>query len=66
MAATGTCIQVSGREHELDELKSQLGKVLAGLEDQAAADKGLMEAQTARLARESARLEALQVTNCWE
>lgn len=42
-------------------MKSQLGKVLAGLEDQATADKRVMEAQTARLARESARLEALQV-----
>eukprot|EP00878_Enallax_costatus_P010231 GHUV01010679.1.p1 GENE.GHUV01010679.1~~GHUV01010679.1.p1 ORF type:complete len:727 (+),score=275.30 GHUV01010679.1:539-2719(+) len=51
---------ISARERELDELKSQLGKVLAGLEDQAAADKGLLAAQTARLARESARLEALQ------
>lgn len=54
-------LQVSAREHELDELKSQLRKVLAGLEDQAADDKRIMEAHTARLARESTRLEALQV-----
>lgn len=49
------------RGRELDGLKLQLGKLMAGLEAQAAADKEVLAAQTGRLARESARLEALQV-----
>jgi hypothetical protein len=53
--------QVSVRARELDTLKLQLGKLMAGLEAQAAADKEVLAAQTGRLARESARLEALQV-----
>lgn len=49
------------RTRELDALKQQLSRLMAGLEAQAAADKEVIAAQTARLARESARLEAMQV-----
>jgi hypothetical protein len=59
--ACAGCLQVAVRARELDTLKLQLGKLMAGLEAQAAADKEVLAAQTARLARESARLEALQV-----
>jgi hypothetical protein len=53
---------VSAREREYAQTKQELSKLMGGLEARTAADREALAAQTTRLAKESARLEALQVS----
>jgi hypothetical protein len=55
-------LQVSAREREYAQTKQELSKLMGGLEARTAADREALAAQTTRLAKESARLEALQVS----
>lgn len=54
-------LQVSSREVELEGLKSHLTRLLSGLDAHREAEQQVLAGHTARLSKEAARLEALQV-----
>jgi hypothetical protein len=56
--------QLSSRELELSSLKASLSQLLGGLECRAEAEAQVAAGASARLAKEAARLEALQVGSC--
>lgn len=53
--------QVSSREVELEGLKSNLTRLLSGLDAHREAEQQVLAGHTTRLSKEAARLEALQV-----
>lgn len=59
--ATSCCTQVMSRQVELDSLKSHLTQLLSGLEAHREAEQQVLTGHAARLSKEAARLEALQV-----
>jgi hypothetical protein len=52
---------VAGRERQLEELRSELARLAAALEARAAHDREAAAAGALRVAKEGARVEALQV-----
>lgn len=54
-------LQVCSREVELEGLKSHLTRLLSGLDAHREAEQQVLAGHTARLSKEAARLEALQV-----
>lgn len=59
-------LQVSSREVELEGLKSNLTRLLSGLDAHREAEQQVLAGHTTRLSKEAARLEALQVSQCSE
>jgi hypothetical protein len=55
--------KVASREVELEGLKSHLTRLLSGLDAHREAEQQVLAGHTARLSKEAARLEALQVRN---
>jgi len=58
--------QVCSREVELEGLKSHLTRLLSGLDAHREAEQQVLAGHTARLSKEAARLEALQVNTAWQ
>lgn len=56
--------KVAAREVELEGLKSHLTRLLSGLDAHREADQQVLAGHAARLSKETARLEALQVCLC--
>lgn len=52
---------MTSREVELEGLKSHLTRLLSGLDAHREAEQQVLAGHTARLSKEAARLEALQV-----
>jgi hypothetical protein len=55
--------KVASREVELEGLKAHLTRLLSGLDAHREAEQQVLAGHTARLSKEAARLEALQVRN---
>jgi hypothetical protein len=62
--AAMSSLQVTSREVELEGLKSNLTRLLSGLDAHREAEQQVLAGHTARLSKEAARLEALQVRHC--